>query len=341
MNRSGKMLLLWSGGGILCFLFSIGFAVSFGSVKIPLIDVWKVMINQIYPFFAIDSATYAIVWELRLPRVILSAVIGSSLAIAGVIFQGLFQNHLADPYLLGISSGSAAGAVMGIILGFTAKWVSLCAFMGASLALLLVLYLAQERNHFSVNRLILSGVVIQSFFGATVSFFLSVSYSKVQTIVYWLLGSFSLADWNHFFSSFPFFMMGFVIVMLLSRQLNILALGDRTATNLGISVTRIRLLLLLVASFLTAVSVSVSGTIGFIGLVIPHITRFFVGSDHRILLPSAATVGAIYTIWADWFSRVVISPQELPIGVVTAMIGAPFFAVILNRVKGGFVHRSK
>lgn len=341
MNRSGKIVLLWSGGGILCFLFSIGFAVSFGSVQVPLIDVWKVIINQMYPFFSMDPATHAIVWELRLPRVVLSAVIGSSLAVAGVIFQGLFQNELADPYILGISSGSAAGAVLGMILGFTAKAVSLFAFVGAVLALMLVLFLAQEHHRFSVNRLILSGVIIQSFFGAMVSFFLSISYSKVQTIVYWLLGSFSLADWNQFFTSSLFFILGFLMVMLMSRQLNILAIGDRTATNLGISVTRIRLLLLLVASFMTAISVSVSGTIGFIGLVIPHIARFFVGSDHRILLPSAAMVGAIFTIWADWFSRVIISPQELPIGVVTAMIGAPFFAAVLRRTKRGYIGRSK
>lgn len=329
MIRSHQRFLLWGGGGILCLLLSVGLAVSFGSVNIPFVDVWNVVINQVYPSFDIDSTTHAIVWELRLPRVMLAAVIGSSLAVAGVIFQGLLQNDLADPYILGISSGSAVGAVIGIVLGFTAKAISLFAFLGATLALLLVFYLT--RNHFSVNRLILSGVVIQSFFGAIVSFFLSMSYSKVQTMIYWLMGSFSLADWNHFLTTFSVFTAGFVMVMLFSKQLNILTLDYQTAMNLGISVTLVRLLLLIVASLLTATSVSVSGTIGFVGLVIPHITRFFVGSDHRFLLPSSAVVGAVFTIWADWFSRVIIAPLELPIGVVTAMIGAPFFAGILIR----------
>lgn len=332
MKQANSLFLIWSGGGILCFLLSIGYAVSFGSVDIPLFDVWKVILRPFYPF-AIDPATQVIIWELRLPRVMLSALIGASLAVAGVIYQGVFRNHLADPYILGISSGSAFGAIIGIVLGLGSKGISFFAFVGSLIALLLVLSLASERNHFSVNRLILSGIIIQSFFGAMVSFFLSLSYSKIQTIVYWMLGSFSLSTWNQWLTCLPFFMIGFVIAMLLSRQLNILSLGDRSATYLGISVTRIRLILLLVASLLTAISVSVSGTIGFIGLVVPHLTRMLVGHDHRFLLPSAAITGAIFTIWTDWISRFVIAPQELPIGAVTAIIGAPFFAFIFRRAK--------
>ena len=335
MKQTNNRFYLWTSGWMLCLLLSIGYAVSFGSVQIPFMDVWKVLLHPLYPSMEVDIATQVIIWELRLPRVLLAAFIGALLAVAGVIYQGLFQNPLADPYILGVSSGSAAGAVMGILLGFGAKGTSVFAFMGALLALLMVLYLASEQNHFSVNRLILSGIIIQSFFGAMVSFFLAISYSKVQTMVYWLLGSFSLATWNQFFIASFFFVMGFGIAILLSRQLNVLSLGDRSATYLGVSVTRIRLILLLVASFLTAISVSVSGTIGFIGLVVPHLTRLFVGYDHRYLLPSAAFVGAIFTIWMDWISRVVIAPQELPIGVITAMIGAPFFALIFRRSKNG------
>jgi len=325
------MILLWSGGGLLCFLFSTVLAVSFGSVNIPLNDIWKVIIHSFYPDVAVDSASQAIIWELRFPRVLLSALIGASLAVAGAVYQGLFQNQLADPYILGISSGSAAGAVLGILIGLGTTGTSLSAFIGASVSLYMVLYLASERHHFTVNRLILAGVIVQSLFGAMVSFCLSISYAQVQTIVYWLLGSFTLATWKQVMITVSFFLPAFLIAIMLSRQLNILSLGDRRATYLGLSVTRLRLILLLVASLLTAVSVSVSGTIGFIGLVVPHMTRHFVGHDHRFLLPSTAIVGAIFTIWVDWISRVVIAPQELPIGVVTAMVGAPFFAFIFKQ----------
>lgn len=330
MIRGKIPIWLWSGGGILCFLFSVVMAVSLGSVKIPVLEVWQTILSKWLPVFAVDHGIEAIVWELRLPRVLLAALVGAMLSIAGLIFQGLLQNSLADPYILGISSGAAAGAVIAIVIGFSSDGIALFAFGGSLLSLLLVLYLAEEHNRFSVNRLILSGVVIQSFFGAVVSFFLSISYTKVQTIVYWLLGSFSLATWGDVLFASLCLGFSFLIVLMLSRQLNILTLGDQTARYLGISVTRIRLILLAAASLLTAASVSVSGTIGFVGLVIPHMMRLFLGTDHRVLLPATVLCGAVFMIWTDYLSRVVLSPQELSIGVVTAMIGAPFFAFLLK-----------
>lgn len=333
MNRKPLSYLLWSMGGVLCFLSSIVIAVSWGSVKIPLDITWQVILAHFYPLFSMDPSTEAIVWDLRLPRVLLAGLVGASLSVAGVIFQGLLQNSLADPYILGVSSGAAAGAVVAIVIGFAGDGIAVSAFAGACLALLLVLYVAAKHKRFSIHRLILSGVVIQSFFGAIVSFLLSISYENVQTIVFWLLGSFSLAGWQDVSFVALFLCGSLFIAWLLSRQLNIFAFGDISATYLGVSVTKVRLVLLVTASLLTAVSVSVSGTIGFVGLVIPHIMRFFIGIDHRILFPFAALGGAIFMIWADLVSRLVIAPQELSIGVVTAMIGAPFFAFLLK--KGG------
>lgn len=331
MIRHSLRGLLWSGGSILCFLFCFAISVAWGSVEVSFSSVFHVMVNQWIPVFNIDAATQAIIWELRLPRVLLAAVVGAALSVAGVIFQSLLQNHLADPYILGVSSGSACGAVIAIVIGLSQNGVALWAFGGSCLALACVLALAKRQNEFTVHRILLSGVVIQSFFGAIVTFFLSTSAEKMQTIVYWLLGSFSLAEWTDVSIAFTLFILGFFLCWGFSRQLNVLSLGDQQAKYLGVSVTTIRLMLLVVASLLTSVSVSVSGTIGFVGLVIPHIARFIIGTHHLQLLPFSAFCGAVFMMGADCISRTLLAPQELSIGVVTAMIGAPFFAFLLKR----------
>lgn len=333
MIRYSLRGLLWSGGSVLCFLFCLVVAVSWGSVEISLLKVFQVICNQWFPFFEIDAATQAIIWELRLPRVLLAAVIGAALSVAGVIFQSLLQNHLADPYILGVSSGSACGAVIAIIIGLSQQGVALLAFGGSCLALTCVLYLAKSQSELTIHRIVLSGVVIQSFFGAIVTFFLSTSAEKMQTIVYWLLGSFSLAEWSDVSIAFTLFLIGFFLCFSFSRQLNILALGDQEAKYLGVSVSMIRFILLVMASLLTAVSVSVSGIIGFVGLVIPHIARLIIGTNHLQLLPFSAFCGAVFMMGADCLSRTLFAPQELSIGVVTAMVGAPFFAFLLKRSK--------
>lgn len=334
MIEKKMRVLLWGGGGILCFLFSMVIAVSWGSVQIPFWDVWQAIVAKMFPMvFSMDAGTVGIIWEIRLPRVLLAALVGASLAMAGTVFQGMLQNSLADPYLLGVSSGSAVGAIAAIALGLSASMLSLSAFVGACFALIIVLILAQQNKQLTVNRLILSGVVIQSFFGAVVTFLLSVSYTKVQTMVYWLMGSFSAAQWRDVYVALCVLLVGFLITWAFSRQLNILNLGNRSASLLGVAVTRIRLILLITAALITAVSVSVSGMIGFVGLVIPHIARQFIGNDHRVLVPFSVIFGAIFMLWADYLSRVVLAPMELPIGVVTALTGAPFFAYLLRKGK--------
>jgi iron complex transport system permease protein len=212
------------------------------------------------------------------------------------------------------------------------------AFAGACVALALVLLLARGRLGLSVISLILSGVVVQSFFAALLTFALSFKPEEMQRIQFWLMGGFSLGDWSQVGAVFPFLLVGFPIVWMLSTDLNLMALGERSAAHLGVNVVKTRVWLLMIASMMTSAAVAVSGMIGFVGLVIPHIMRMLTGADHRSLLPLSALAGAILLLWADCLARTVIAPAELPIGVITAFVGVPFFAFILKqhqRKQGG------
>ncbi|MBA4494817.1 FecCD family ABC transporter permease [Paenactinomyces guangxiensis] len=336
----GKRFLFWSGGLFLCFLFSFSIAVSLGSTEIDAGTVWKVILVQLGVISAkgggFDPASAAIVWQLRLPRVLLAAAVGAALALAGTVFQGLLKNPLADPYILGVSSGSSVGAALVMVtgwgLGRLGGWtISAFSFAGGCLALLLVLRLAKTDIQLRTESLILSGVVINAFFGAVLTLIISVSDEEMQRIQFWLFGSFTLKEWQHVWAVVPVLCIAFIISWIFSRELNLFALGDRSASHLGVSVLHVRLFLLIVASLLTAVAVSVSGAIGFVGLVIPHVMRMLTGADHRTLLPLSALAGAIFLIWGDCLARLLISPAELPVGVITAFVGAPFFACILKK----------
>ncbi|MFC7441901.1 FecCD family ABC transporter permease [Laceyella putida] len=330
--------LAWGGGLILCLLFSLAAAVSVGSTEIGLETVWRVIVHHVLPLG--DGASVGtdevIIWELRLPRVILVALIGGTLAVAGTVFQGLLRNPLADPYVLGVSSGASVGSALVVITGWgltmLGQWaLPLAAFVGAAVSVLLVLRLARIRMQLQVSSLILAGVVVQSFFGAVLTLLISLSPEELNRIQFWLMGSLALREWQHVEVVLPFSLGGVVLCWLFSRELNLFALGDRSATHLGLSVTQVRLGLILLASLMTGAAVSVAGMIGFVGLVIPHMMRMLTGGDHRTLIPLSLLAGAIFLIWADALSRVVLAPRELPIGVITAFVGAPFFAAILRR----------
>jgi iron complex transport system permease protein len=340
VKRIGKLPFLLSGGGwVLCLLFSVSFAVSVGSADVGGWTVWKVITVKLGlygPDPALDEATVAIVWELRLPRVLLSALVGAMLSVAGAVYQGVLRNTLADPYILGISSGSALGAVLFFLTGwgeapFGVWALPFFAFVGACLAFMLVLRLARSRAAAAPESLILSGVVVQAFFAALLAFALSMVPSELQRIQFWMLGSFTLRQWEHVAAATPFFLAGLSACWLLSRELNLFSLGDRPATHLGVRVGLMRILLLTAASLMTAAAVSVSGMIGFVGLVVPHAVRMLSGADYRVLLPLSALAGGVFLIWADVLCRVAMDPVELPIGVITALVGAPFFAVILRK----------
>ncbi|EGK08892.1 FecCD family ABC transporter permease [Kroppenstedtia eburnea] len=337
MKRWGWLprFVVWSLSLTLLLVLVMGAAVSWGSAELGWGDVWRTAGTKLTGSEPVDPATEAIIWQIRLPRVILAAVVGMALAGAGVVFQGLLRNPLADPYILGVSSGAALGAAIAIFTGAGAAWlggwtVPVWAFLLAAVALFLVLGLAGR----GLNRstLILSGVVIQAFFGAMLTFLIGISSAEeLQRIQFWIMGSVAAREWHHIYVVLPFLIPGLTLIWLMARQLNLFSLGERSAAHLGVPVRRIRMVLLLSATLMTAAAVAVSGTIGFVGLIIPHIMRRIVGPDHRVLIPAAVLAGGLFLVGADTVARTVMEPRELPIGVVTALVGAPFFAWQLKR----------
>ncbi|MDR6225914.1 FecCD family ABC transporter permease [Desmospora profundinema] len=335
-NQWAIRLGFWCLAFILLLALSMAVSISIGSADIGVADVWSALIGPSVSQ-EIDPVTEAIIREIRLPRVLLAALVGAALAAAGTVFQGLLKNPLADPYILGVSSGAAVGAAVAIFTGWGMAWlgrwtVPLWAFALGAVALVCVLALARVGSTMRRETLILSGVVVQAFFGAILTYVIAtVSAQEMQRIQFWLMGSVALRDWSHAMVIVPFLAGGLLLSWLLSRSLNLFALGERSAAHVGVSVERVRLTLLVTATLMTAAAVSVAGTIGFVGLVIPHLMRMFTGPDHRVLLPVASLAGAVFLVWADTFARSVMDPRELPIGVVTALIGAPFFAWQLRR----------
>ncbi|HEU4557537.1 MAG TPA: iron ABC transporter permease [Longimicrobium sp.] len=283
-----------------------------------------------------DATTVAIVRRLRLPRAILAAMVGGSLAASGATFQALLRNPLAEPYILGLSGGAAVGAVFAIaLLGVAASGgvVALCALAGAVVAILLVFRIAAVVGRALDTRiLLLAGVVVGAFFNACILLALTfASADAFRSAVFWMMGSFSGATWRSIGLLAGPMLAGMGILLALARPLNLLSVGEETAAYLGTRVERTKLLAYGTASLLTASAVAVSGVIGFVGLVIPHVVRMLWGADHRFLLPASVLAGAAFVVLADTLARTVAAPTELPVGVVTAFVGVPFFVYLLRR----------
>ncbi len=335
------LFLAWLCGLVGILLLSVVISVSIGSARLPLDVVWRILLFKagLYPDALVDWPTSAetIVWQIRLPRILLALLVGAALAVAGVGFQAILRNPLADPYILGVSSGAALGAAVVIVFGWQGwlgGWIiPVVAFSLGLFTLFLVYQMAMVGHKVAVETLLLSGVVVQAFLGALLSFFLAISDDRMQQIIYWLMGSFALRDWASSWVVLPFLLLGWLLMYTLSHSLNILALGEAQAAHLGVSVHRVRLFVLVASTLMTAAAVSVSGTIGFVGLVVPHMMRLLVGADHRLLIPVSTLAGSILMIWADTAARMVFSPRELPVGVITALLGAPFFSYLLRRVR--------
>lgn len=278
-----------------------------------------------------------IVLLVRLPRILLSLLVGASLAIAGVTTQGIFKNPMADPYILGVSSGAALGASIVIILGITASnfmfGITLGSFAGATLSSFIVFNIARSGNKIPIETLLLSGIAVSAFFSAITSFLMYISGKSLNQIVFWIMGALSGSNWNDVIILLPFALLGSLLIFAFSRDLNILLLGDETAANLGTDVSKLKVIMLVLSSLIAAAAVSVSGIIGFVGLIIPHMMRIIVGPDHRILIPSSILAGAIFLMIADTFSRMIAQPTEIPVGIITAVIGAPFFIYLIMKKK--------
>ncbi|MFH1560926.1 MAG: iron chelate uptake ABC transporter family permease subunit [Chloroflexota bacterium] len=280
------------------------------------------------------SATHeAIVMDVRLPRILAAVLIGSALATAGCAMQGMFRNPMASPYIVGVSSGAAFGAALAMVLGI--GWgtyaIPTMAFVFATLAVFIVYNIARVRRRVPVETLLLAGIAVGSFFSALVSFMNYIAGEKLPAIVFWLMGGLWASDWDKVIMAFPPIILGMGGILLFNRDLNLMLLGEEQALDMGVNVERVKQIILVFASLVTASAVCISGIIGFVGLIIPHIMRILVGPDHRILLPSSCLAGAMFLIWTDTLARTVIQPTELPVGIITALFGAPFFLFLLRR----------
>nr|WP_210274372.1 iron ABC transporter permease [Rhizobium leguminosarum] len=316
----------------------ISLAVSIGEIAIPLATTAEAVSNRLFGTnFELSRIHQGIVWDYRLSRALVAASAGASLSLSGAILQALLRNPLAEPYVLGISAGASTGAVCVMILGFGYGILGLSsgAFIGAVIAFLLVGFLATGAGG-SGERIILCGVAGSQLFNALTSYIVTTSANAEQArgILFWLLGSLSGVRWPDVYLSVPIALAGFIICMAHVRALDAFAFGTDAAASLGIPIRRVQIVLFGMTAVMTASVVSMVGSIGFVGLVIPHAARFLVGPGHGRLLPATALGGAIYMVGADIVSRVIIPQQILPIGVVTALFGAPAFAVILYRVRG-------
>jgi iron complex transport system permease protein len=340
LSFAAIMLLLLAGLGL-----SITLAVALGPVPVPALTVWQIAWAQATGGIQGDwsQADFNIVWLIRFPRVLLAVFVGAGLASVGVAMQAVVRNTLADPYILGVSSGASVGAVL--VLGF--GWlsvlglyaVSVGAFLGALVTFLAVFALAQSGGRLLPTRLILSGVACAYVFSGVTSLITLTSDNRelARSVLTWLLGSVAGADWVDLTLPATVLALGTIYLMFNARALNALLVGDETAATLGINVTRVRQILFLVMSLVTGVMVAVSGAIGFVGLMIPHMVRMVMGTDHRRVLPISIVVGSIFLIWVDVVARMAFAPVELPVGVITSLLGGPFFIwlMMMQRRKEG------
>lgn len=309
-----------------------------GSTHIPLATLGQVLLSKL-PFIQVEptwaSSVETIILDIRLPRLLLAGLVGAALAVAGATYQGLFRNPLADPYLIGVAQGAALGAVIGFVLpvSWQAASTPLLAFAGALIAVAVVYSIAKVGKTLPMTTLILAGVALGAFLAAITSYLMIASGDKLHGIISWLLGTFSLTSWWQVTMVMPYIFVGIIIIWLHARPLNVMQLDEEQAQQLGIDVERVKLILLGAATLITAAAVCFCGIIGFVGIIIPHAVRLVWGPDHRFLLPLTTLAGASFLILADTAARTVLAPTEIPVGVITAFLGAPFFLYILRQKK--------
>jgi len=340
LTQKRRMLLLqyaMLAGLILLIIASVGF----GSVQVPFTETVRILLGKFgLNSFSESAKAYeaAIVWDIRLPRVLIGALIGSGLAVAGCIFQAILKNPLADPYTIGVSTGAAFGGSIAIYFNlFIVREllpVPIFALVGAVVTLLLVLRLSLVNGVRTKSSLILAGIIIGSVLSAGISFLKAVSGEDVGAIIFWLMGNLSSKSWMDVLLAFPFIGIGIVFANQYAMKLDIMTLGRQEATTLGVDYDKTSRLYLIIASLITAICVSVSGIIGFVGLVIPHLIRITITTKNQYLLPLSAVAGGIMLVSADFISRVLL-PYELPVGILTTLLGGPFFIYIYSSRKGG------
>lgn len=353
MKRAGKtrlrvLVLVAAMAAVICW------AASAGPASVPAGAALRVLLSKIpgigrfVQLSEADVAPYGlesvemIVMQIRLPRIVLGLLVGAGLSATGAAFQGLFRNPLADPYIIGASSGAALGACIGILaagsrgigsISAPSSYIPLFAFSGAVVTVAFVYALASVGGRIPTDTFLLAGVVVGSFVWAAVSFLMVVAGEDLPKVVMWLMGSLSAKSWSHVRITAPYVIGGTCALMALGRDLNLIAVGEEPARYMGLDVEKFKKAIIVVGSLITAAVVSTSGLIGFVGRVVPHVARMLIGPDHRSLIPASVLGGATFMVAADTLARVVIPPREIPVGVITAMAGAPFFFYLLRRRK--------
>lgn len=309
---------------LLFSIISIFIGICFGSV-------WMNFTQLIHAIFAqTDTVSHAIMLQIRIPRVCVAFIVGGSLALAGALMQILLRNPLADPYVLGVSGGAAVASLLAMLLGLMTNFVYGCAFIGSIFSMLLVMGLVRQRCNFSSLHLLLTGVVVATGWSAIISFILAISpQTNLRSMLFWLMGDLSYAHFSYWLLFILIFSL--IVSLVFARSLNILARGDLTARSLGINTRRLNWMLYVVTSILTASAVSMAGCIGFVGLIVPHILRHLGNSDHRFVLPGSVLLGGSLLVLADTLSRSIMAPAQLPVGVLTAMLGVPSFLLLLRK----------
>ena len=284
-------------------------------------------------FFDLNEQQQTILFDIRLPRILLGACVGASLALAGASLQSLLRNPLAEPYLLGVSNGAALGTMLAFVF-FTQFELArpVMAFGGASLATFVVYQMAKSRTGMNVERLVLSGVIVTTFLSSIIVLLTSLlDAAKLRSFTFWLLGDLSQATKNGFYLSFAAVIIGTIVLMQCARALNLMMIGERDAFDFGVEIGRVRLTVFATSSLLVGTAVAASGSVGYVGLIVPHLVRLAIGSDNRLVIPFSALAGAIFVVLADTVARVAIAPRELPVGAITALIGAPLFIYLLRK----------
>jgi iron complex transport system permease protein len=327
---------VWCFGALIVALL---LSAAIGAVSMPLSDVARMLLGRLVPITPDWPTTFnTILFDIRLPRTALIALTGAALAGSGSAYQGLFRNPLADPYLIGIASGASLGAVIAMAWRWPASALSflavpVAAFSGALLAAIVVYNIARVGKTTPITTLILAGVAFGSFATALTTLLMLSTQGELRRAVVWMLGGFSLGGWSPVVAVLPFTVIGSFVLMALGRALNVLQFGDDQARQMGLNVDRVKLIVIVAASLTTAAAVAFSGVIGFVGLAVPHLIRLMWGGDYRRLIPLSIIGGAAGLLLADIIARTLLAPQEVPVGVITALIGAPFFVWLLRRAK--------
>jgi iron complex transport system permease protein len=332
MIATRRTLALITLGLSILFVLVLVMSILLGTAQIPFSDFYDILTGRLS-----NGAAYSIVVQIRLPRILMAASVGGALSICGVVMQSILRNPLAEPFVLGLSGGAAVGAILFILLGLSMAGGSfLFSFAGAILSLFVVLVLSKRKGGFSTTRIILTGVIVNAFFTAFIMFVISTTSDELlRAILFWLYGDLSGSVYVNVGILAIILVFSFSTIYIFARHLNILGVNEELGYQLGIEVEKVKYLLLILVSILTAFAVSLSGIIGFVGLIVPHLMRMAFGSDHRLLLPASLVFGGVFVMLADTAARTIISPSELPVGVITAFLGAPFFLILMFRDNRG------